>query len=73
MQHVMPVVVPLRVEIAPQMVGDVAVVLEHEMDVRGPGSTVARTCAAISSSQSDSVIACTASKRRPSKRYSISQ
>ena len=29
----MPVVVPLRVEVAPQVLGDIAVMLEHEMDV----------------------------------------
>src|SRR3954467_3385296 len=32
-QHVVAVVVPLRIEIAPQVLGDVAVVLEHEMNL----------------------------------------
>ena len=29
----MAVVVPLRIEIAPQVLGDIAVMLEHQMDV----------------------------------------
>src|SRR4051812_545946 len=40
-QYVMRVVVPLRIEIAAQMLGDIAIVLQHEMNVTVPlhGST----------------------------------
>ena len=65
----MAVIVPLRIEIARQMARGIVVVLEHQMD-RAARLDASRTSAAISSSQSVSVMACTASNRRPSKRNS---
>ena len=67
MQHVVAVVVPLRSEAGGQQAGAVVLVFQYQVHV-AVGSTLACTRSASSVRKLRSGIACTASKRSPSKR-----